>query len=251
LAVVAAAAVLAGVIIAGRNHHDRPNETLAAAGRASSHGVVSGSATAAFGAVASGSSAAASQALTAAVPPLALPRNPHAGTATTSGAELCWDPVTGATAYEVGYRRSTELANSIKKLTADQVCTTISTIEAVPPSTTVYAQVRACGPADCSDWTSKLTMESLPPVPANVRAGPATSSSVLVLWDDGPGETRYHVYFRAADVLKWSSKIIPANQTTATVDGLPPDTTVYVAVDACNDVGCSDASKYVTLQTLQ
>ncbi|MGW6207192.1 chitinase [Streptomyces sp. NPDC055089] len=82
----------------------------------------------------------------------------------------------------------------------------------------------------------------LPAVPAGLRAGTPTSSSVPLSWTAATGATGYNVY-------RGGTKVLSATGTSATVTGLTASTAYSFQVTATNEAGESAKSAAVSATT--
>ena len=80
------------------------------------------------------------------------------------------------------------------------------------------------------------------PVPASVRIGTVTATSIQLLWiDRTPGETRFEINRQPVGGAA-STIIVPANTTSFLHTGLSAGANIDYRVRACDGVGCSDWS---------
>jgi mannan endo-1,4-beta-mannosidase len=108
------------------------------------------------------------------------------------------------------------------------------------------------GDSDSGDGTdddSDDTDTTAPPAPANLSVTGTTTSTVELSWDavedaGGSGLDRY-----AVSVDGSGEQTVPAGTTSATVEGLSPDTTYEVAVTAVDGAGNASAAATVTATT--
>ncbi|MFI6860933.1 chitinase [Streptomyces sp. NPDC050421] len=82
----------------------------------------------------------------------------------------------------------------------------------------------------------------LPAVPAGLRAGTPTSSSVPLSWTAAPGATGYTIY-------RGGTKVLSATGTSVTVTGLAASTAYSFQVTATNEAGESAKSAAVSATT--
>ncbi|WP_405405676.1 chitinase [Streptomyces sp. NBC_01104] len=83
---------------------------------------------------------------------------------------------------------------------------------------------------------------ALPAVPAGLKAGTATASSVALSWTGSAGATGYNVY-------RGGTKVLSATGTSATVTGLTASTAYSFQVSATNSAGESAKSAAVSATT--
>lgn len=84
---------------------------------------------------------------------------------------------------------------------------------------------------------------SPPPVPADFKGVALSASEVKLTWTDTDNETGYHL--EGAN----PNRDLPANSTSFTVTGLPPDTSVAFRLHARNSYG-SSATDWLRVRTL-
>ncbi|WP_328906138.1 glycoside hydrolase family 18 protein [Streptomyces sp. NBC_00234] len=126
-----------------------------------------------------------------------------------------------------------------------QLSTTFTT-GASTTSVTVYTHGWYGTPAYYADDLSLIgpggDPVALPAVPAGLRAGTATSSSVPLSWNAASGSTGYHVY-------QGGAKVLTVTGTSATVTGLAASTAYSFQVAAVNAAGESAKSAAVSATT--
>jgi fibronectin type 3 domain-containing protein len=155
--------------------------------------------------------------------------------------QITWDPVAGATYYQV--YRANSAAGSKSRL-GKPVASPFND-SAVTPAVTYYYWVKACNVAGCSDYSAFDTGWRNLAAPTNVQASDGTSGDkVQVTWTAVWGANFYQVY--RADTVDGEKTLlgIPAasySDTTAT-----PTVIYYYWVKACNGVKCGDFSAYNT-----
>ena len=77
------------------------------------------------------------------------------------------------------------------------------------------------------------------PVPANVRIGSVSATSIQLLWNDTtPGETRFEISRQPVGGAA-STVIVPANTTSFVHSGLAAGAAIDYRVRACDAAGCS------------
>ncbi|MEU8673097.1 glycoside hydrolase family 18 protein [Streptomyces sp. NPDC048560] len=124
--------------------------------------------------------------------------------------------------------------------------TTTFTTGAATTSVTLYTHGWYGTPAYYADDLSLIgpggDPVTLPAVPAGLRAGTATSSSVPLTWNAASGATGYHVY-------RGGTKVLTVTGTSATVTGLTASTAYSFQVSAVNAAGESARSAAVSATT--
>ncbi|MEO3943952.1 PA14 domain-containing protein [Gorillibacterium sp. CAU 1737] len=135
---------------------------------------------------------------------------------------LSWEPVTGATGYEV------EADGVIKETDS-----TYFRHRGLLPNTEHHYRIRAKNDrvvSAWSDWTTLITGMTAPSVPLNFTAT-ATTHSIQLSWTPSVGATEYE--------LEVDGKIMPVMETSYVHNGLSPNTTHTYRVRAKNAVGVS------------
>jgi hypothetical protein len=118
---------------------------------------------------------------------VAPPGSPSNITAKASGNSiiLAWDPIQGATKYEV----------EVNGIVKDNGLLTSYTHTGLGPNTQHNYRVRADIGTVIGAWSAtvtKNTLTSVPPTPHNVNAA-ANNTSIIVTWDPMPGATTYQI----------------------------------------------------------
>lgn len=152
---------------------------------------------------------------------------------TADSVEISWNPVSGATSYDVVFDGKTY-----------RVTDTTKTITGLTPTTNYSYSVRANNAGGSSAYTASRTVQTpgiIPAVPSNVEAT-ATVNSVMISWDAVAGAARYMILFNgtAYDV----------SGTSRTFTGLMQNTNYSYSVRARNSAGMSDYSAEKTVRTL-
>ncbi|GAA2964768.1 fibronectin type III domain-containing protein [Actinokineospora diospyrosa] len=204
---------------------------------------------------AAGNVSAASTALkvrTQPTPDTAAPSTPtnfRATGSTQTSVTLAWDAATdnvGVTSYEV-FEGTTSVATATG---------TAATINGLSPDTehtyTVKARDAAGNVSPASSALKVRTQPSpdtaAPSAPGNLRSTGATQTSVTLTWDaatDNVGVTGYEVF-------EGTTSVATATGTTATINGLTPDTEHTYAVkakDAAGNISAASAALKVRTQS--
>jgi fibronectin type 3 domain-containing protein len=160
----------------------------------------------------------------------------------TDRVQVTWDPVSGATAYEV-YRA--ESATGSKTLIGSPTTASFDDMTAIAGKF-YYYWVKTCIDGLCSDYSTYDSGWSELPEPENVAASDGTfTDKVQISWDAVSGATSYRVYQATtesgAKTLIGSPTLSPFNDTIAT-----PGMLYFYWVKACGDTGCGDYSAYDT-----
>jgi hypothetical protein len=164
---------------------------------------------------------------------------------TGSSATLSWQPVNGATGYEVSYR----IVNGT--WTNVTTSSTSYTLSGLNPNTSYEAQVRAlCRDNQVSTFTKPLQFSTQAAgsnadcgTPAGLRAYNATESSITLNWTPSSGDVWfYEIQYRRADSDFWFLAF--TTSTTRMLTFLQPNTRYEVRVRAI--CGISSASSYTS-----
>ncbi len=158
----------------------------------------------------------------------ALPRPTSVkATSTSNSATVSWNPVSGATGYDVQFNGAVQ-----------RVGGTSWTYSGLKSGTGYSYAVRTYGSSGYSSYGTPATVYTVPGVPGGLTATPSWDS-VAVSWSPVSGATGYEV------------QVGPVTQSTtgtsATVKGLKPSTDYSCSVRAKNSggTGASSTSKYV------
>ena len=180
-----------------------------------------------------GRSASSAVVLAAPLAPLpAAPTGLMAADVTASGATLTWDPVPGATGYEVsaeGAHLGSAATTTYTDATAGSGATRAYAVTAVNPS--------GAGPA------AEVAVLTLPAAPGPVTASDVTASGATLAWDPVPGASGYAV-------LADGSRIGTTDTPGYTDAAAPGGATVAYSVSAVDASGEGAASAPVAVLTL-
>lgn len=179
-------------------------------------------------------------------PPLTPPASPPAGLTATAGdleaeVELSWQPVEGASSYEV--LRADDPEGNFTPIGTSQTTSFLDQpAEGHPllPGVLYWYRVRACNQAGCSQLSDTVFgYAGYPPAPAGVDASDGTSPNwIEVSWVAVPGATSYQVFRAAApegdyNLLDTTPDPEYLDQTAV------PGQRYWYRVRACNAWGCS------------
>jgi subtilisin family serine protease len=127
---------------------------------------------------------------------------------------------------------------------------------ALTPNTTYQMRVKACANAVCSDPSNVVeqsTLDTLPSVPTNVRAGTVGDRSIELLWDSASTNpiTRFEIVSNTPNTPTTLNSSSPSfTNRRHTFSGLNPDDPYTFEIRACNDEGCSAYTSARTFRTL-
>jgi hypothetical protein len=164
---------------------------------------------------------------------------------TGSSANLSWQPVNGATGYEVSYRIINGTWSTVT------TSSTSYTLTGLNPSTSYEAQVRAlCRDNQTSNPTKPLQFSTQAAgsnsdcgTPTGFRAYNATESSITLNWIPSSGDVWfYEIQYRRADSDFWFLAF--TTSTTRVLSFLQPNTRYEVKVRAI--CGINSASSYTS-----
>jgi len=121
------------------------------------------------------------------------------------------------------------------------------TLSSLTTGETYYVRVRAYNDGGNSDWSSmeSIFVSSLiPEAPSHLTVTAQSYNSLSVSWtDNSENENGFTLeYAREADFSNASSVDVPANASSATVDGLTSNTPYYLRIKAYNGNGSSSYS---------
>ena len=161
--------------------------------------------------------------------------------------EWSWDPVAGATGYEVQFRFDGAFTDTDEII--DTAGQTGYRREGLAAGTSVFLRVRTYARTGDdrleSGWSTALpAMTLLPPppdAPANLRVSATGADFIVWSWDPVVGVGGYEVQFRFDDAFTEADAVIPvdAGQTAYRAGSLPFATSGYLRVRAVVDAGGS------------
>ena len=155
--------------------------------------------------------------------------------ATGNSITLAWDPVPGATKYEV----------EVNGVTKDNGLLTSYTHTGLGPNTQHNYRVRANIGTVIGAWSAtitKNTLTSAPQTPLNIKAA-ANNTSIIVTWDPAPGATTYQIKVDGVNSNTFSG-------TNYVHSGLIPGTLHSYQVRSLNSGGESAWSEEIRVTAL-
>ena len=172
------------------------------------------------------------------------PVKPEVGKTSSTSVTVSWTAPTtdGApvTSYDVRYRAGSEG----EWVDGPQgVSETTATIEGLDPDTEYEVQIRSSSSGGDGEWSGVGTVmtDTLPPPPVKPEVGKTSSTSVTVSWTapttDGAPVTSYDVRYRAGSEGEWVDGPQGVSETTATIEGLDPDTEYEVQIRSSSSGG--------------
>ena len=178
-----------------------------------------------------------------AVVPPATPANLQSTSKTTDSITLAWNAVSGATGYQVQWKKSGETA-----WTNISAANTSVTISGLTDDTGYEFQVRATNADGESGWSSLLSVKTdkvvVPPTaPANFHSTAQTVNSVTLAWNSQAGLTGYTLQYKASNSSTWQTwtSAPGANATSATITGLTANTAYDFRLTASNSAGTASS----------
>ena len=176
------------------------------------------------------------------------PTGLQATNVTNSSATLSWNTVSGATSYDVTYKRSTD--QNFTTLTTASPSVNISSLTA---NVTYEARVRAvCAVNTFSAFTAPINFQTTTgtgtcAAPTNFTAQGVSGTSASLSWTSVSGALNYEVTYRQVGTIPFTT--ITTNSTSVTLNNLTNGVTYEVRVRSfCgNDVFSSYTTS--TLQT--
>ena len=133
---------------------------------------------------------------------------------------------------------------------------TSATIEGLSPDTAYEVQVRASNAAGDGEWSALglgRTRAPPPPAPDAPVVTETSTTSVTISWtaptDDGPPVTSYDLRYREGSDGEFADGPQDVTDTSATIEGLSPDTAYEVQVRASSVAGDGDWSAVGTVRT--
>ena len=182
-------------------------------------------------------------------PPIAAPGTPVSLTqtgSTTDSVTLTWSPVDGAVSYGVyDYSTQVQLAKT---------STNTAEIGGLQANTHYTVYVVAFGATGLASNPSPSTLvitsttaqaPSVPSIPSAMTIMQTSPTSVSFDWPPVAGADYYQMTNLTTGQVSG-----PITGTSATISGLSPGVTYQFSLQACsNQVGCSNASSIITVQT--
>ena len=185
----------------------------------------------------------------------AIPTGLNIRSATSSSLTVSWNPISGAGGYRL--YRSTSPNGTFSERQTIYAPTTTFIDTGLTAGTTYYYKVsfyyNGASDSPKSSYVSGTTTSispSLPPAPADMSVGSATSSSLTVSWVPVSGAGGYRVYRASSANGTFSEISFGSTATTYTDSGLAAGITYYYKVCAYNGGGSGPQSNAVSGTTL-
>ena len=175
---------------------------------------------------------------------LSVPQAPTGVTANTQSSNsilITWNPVSGATAYDV----YCETGSSTNRLLIGNPAGSSFTHSGLVPNTTYRYYIKAKNSAGFSDFSSVAsakTDESIPAVPTGVTVTVQSIDSILITWNTISNATSYGVYYRINSTTSTVFKAGTVTSPSFLHTNLEPNTTYRYYITAINNAGESASS---------
>jgi len=169
---------------------------------------------------------------------------------TSSSATLDWNDVSGATGYNIRYRKTGTSTWSNATSATSSVA-----VSGLASSTTYEFQVQTvCSGGTTSAFSSSATFTTTAPacgVTSGLSAINITSSSATLDWNDVSGATGYNIRYRKTGTSTWTSTGTTSATSSVAVSGLASSTTYEFRVQTVCSGGTTSAfSLSATFTTL-
>src|SRR6266498_5233602 len=169
---------------------------------------------------------------------------------TSSSATLDWNDVSGATGYNIRYRKT-----GTSTWTNATSTTSSGAVSGLTSSTTYEFQVQTvCSGGTIGAFSSSATFTTTAPacgVTSGLSAINITSSSATLDWNDVSGATGYNIRYRKTGTSTWTSTGTTSATSSVAVSGLASSTTYEFRVQTVCSGGTTSAfSSSATFTTL-
>jgi len=173
-----------------------------------------------------------------------IPATPGAATVIPSDSQLSieWQPVTGATSYQVWYSTTTNSSGAVQS--GGDIAATSHTITGLNNGTTYYIWLKAKNSAGTSGFGISSSGTPQTSITAPAAPGMATviisDSSLSLSWSAVSGATSYQVWYNTTNTTSGAVQI--GGDIAATyhaIEGLNNGTTYYIWLKAKNSAGTS------------
>jgi len=158
---------------------------------------------------------------------------------------ISWNPVPGATSYNVYYGTSN---NAISILAGNELTDTSFTHTGLSDGTTYYYCITAQNEERESARSQTVSRITPPGIPTNLRSTSSTHNSISLAWDTVTGAASYIIQ-RSITHNGVFAQIGTSTTTTYNDTNLSPSTTYYYKVVAQNASHNSEASDTLSEQT--
>lgn len=188
---------------------------------------------------------------------LLKPADPVLNDATAVGQnsfEVSWDPVVGASSYQLDVATNASFTNFVLGYQNKTVTVEHDAITGLSPGFTYYVRLRAVNNTGTSSNSVTHQQITVPNPPATVQTKEAFANQFVANWPEAIGATFYEVEVSADDAF---SELLPGfnpkkveGQAEVAVQGLVPSTIYFVRVRAGNEEGVSGFSIPKAISTL-
>ncbi|MDR0503589.1 MAG: fibronectin type III domain-containing protein [Treponema sp.] len=171
---------------------------------------------------------------------------------------LSWNAVSGATGYRVYSAASS--SGTKTNITSGSLTSTYANVTGLTAGTTYYYWVTALNGSRESGYSSNAyatTLSSSTPTPTpNVPSAPTglfaipSVNEIYLSWNAVTGATSYNIYSNSTNSATGSTLIVSVYSNSATITGIPANTTRYYWVTAVNNYGEGDFSSSASATTL-
>lgn len=167
----------------------------------------------------------------------------------SQSARITWQPATGATQYQIGYKKANE-----QFFTNVFVTNNTYTFNNLEPFTEYEARVRTyCANGGVTEYSTVLrffTRDLDPCVsPGRIELGSVSTSEALVYWGGGVGVSAFEVQYKALAEANWQTAI--TSSTNFNLTGLISNTAYQVrARRVCGNGLVSNFTEVFNFQTL-
>ncbi|MCL2764010.1 MAG: fibronectin type III domain-containing protein [Treponema sp.] len=164
----------------------------------------------------------------------------------TNSINLSWNPVQGATGYNIYYGTS---YYAINILAGSNITETSYVHTGLSAGTTYHYCITALNGLSESNRSLAVSGLTLPGIPSNLRSTSVNDNSITLAWNSVTGATNYRVY-TASSPEGSKTQIGQVNSVSYTHSGLSADTIHYYFVTAINNSGEGEFTEVFSEKTL-